>query len=89
MIDAGGITIGGVIVGIGYAAFIGLPLLAGYVADEVRIFFGVGGQWAAERRSHDHAADNDDPCSVHKRIETETTAPASGKFSGFAGGGDA
>lgn len=84
MIEAGAFALGGLCAAGG---FVGLALLCGYLADEARIYFGVGGLWATERRSHDDASDDDDQCALHGAlIASETTAGASGKFPSLAGG---
>lgn len=76
-----------VIAGMALIGFGGLVILAGYLADEIRIFCDVRGDWLGENSAHDHAADDDAHCLDHgASVDPETTIAASGNAPAFTGG---
>jgi hypothetical protein len=90
-------TIGGLLVAIGWAGGWLILSLARHIAEEVRRFVDVRGDWLGENSPHDHAADHPAPRlrvtgaqrparvrNVHGgSVEAETIGGASGNCPAF------
>lgn len=87
MMDAGGVTLGGLLVVTGWLGLrIGL-MLGQLVADELRIFAGVRRDGPGAIAADDHAADDDASRAVHGGgVDPVTVHAASGNLARFTTG---
>ncbi|KKC24889.1 hypothetical protein [Sphingomonas sp. SRS2] len=97
MMDAGGLTVGGLIVALGWLGWRLVIILADYLAEEIGRFFDIRGDWAdgvivdATRQAggsapNDHASDGPSPSPAHNGgLESEMIAATSGNALSFTG----
>lgn len=87
MIEAGGLTFGGLVLVTGWAAIAMINRLADGLAADAARFFVIGCDAACATAAHDHAADDDAHGPVHGvAVDAETIGRASGKSRRLTGG---